>query len=133
MSARIPTAPPDVLAALLPIVQSGLNSGEKAAHVLSEADKRAVVVRADLQGHATPISRYCRVGLTAFYQDSSGNWRLDEAFAMSNRAAAAILRSSSPLILAAEWQSGPFEVTDVIKDKPVAYSTLLLEVASTLL
>lgn len=127
MSRPIPVAAPDVTAALLPIIQTGLLTGEVARQTLKSGDKKAVLVRADLQGLVTQISRYCRVGLTAFYDDN-GNHRFDKAFEMSNRAAAAMLTSTSALILSAEWQSGPVEVTDPITDKPAAYSTLLLEV-----
>lgn len=127
MSTRIPVAAPDVTAALLPIIQAGLAPGEVARQTLRSGDSKAVLVRADLQNHSTPITRYCRVGLTGFYNDG-GNHRLDQAFEMSNRAVKAILTSVSRLIVDAEWQSGPVEVTDPITDKPAAYSTLLLEV-----
>jgi len=127
MSRAIPVTAPDVTAALLPIIQAGLLTGEKARQTLQKGDKKAVLVRADLQGQVTQLSRYCRVGLTAFYDDN-GNHRLDKAFELSNRAAKAMLTSNSSLILSAEWQSGPVEVIDPITDKPAAYSTLLLEV-----
>lgn len=127
MSGRIPVAAPDVTAALLPIIRAVLSAGEVARQTLKSGDKKAVLVRADLQGHATPITRYCRVGLTAFYEDND-NHRLDKAMELSNRAAKAMLTSDSSLIISAEWQSGPVEVIDPITDKPAAYSTLLLEV-----
>lgn len=127
MSRPIPGSAPDVTATLLPIIRAGLLTGEVARQTLKSGDKKAVLVRADLQGHVTQISRYCRVGLTAFYDDN-GNHRLDKAMELSNRAAKALLTTDSSLILSAEWQSGPVEVIDPITDKPAAYSTLLLEV-----
>lgn len=126
---RIPTTSLDIDAVLLPIVRTALATGE-AANITDVGDDRFVLLRTDLANDATPITRYCRVGLTARYIDSDGNVRIDLAKGLANRAAAAILASKHQAIVWAEWQSGPVITTDSISKKDVAYVTLLLEVAS---
>src|SRR5690554_3901276 len=114
MSSRpIPTGSPDVLAAILPIVQAAMPSGVNARRTRTSA-AREVTVRADLQGHATPISRYCRVGITAWHLDTAGNSRIDLALALANTAAKALLDSRAQAIISAEWQSGPLDTLDPV-------------------
>ena len=133
MSSRtIPTTPPDVTAGLLPIINAALPTGARAGATRRAGDDIFVLVRADLQNPATPITRYCRVGLTAFYEDTDGNQRIDLAHNLCATAGRALLDSRDRLIVAAEWQSGPIETTDSITGEPVAYATVLLEVLETL-
>lgn len=127
----IPTTPPDVLVALIPIVKAAVGPSVR---VGSKKDNSNVFVmlRTDLQNPATPLSRYCRVGVTVWWVDTAGNARLDEAFDLSNVACKAILESKHPMIIDAEWQSGPADTIDAAGKTPVQYSTLLLEVANNL-
>lgn len=128
----IPTTPTDVTAAIVNIVKSALLTGESAGSKRTGNDARFVLVRADLQGRATPITRYCRVGLTAFYTDAAGNVREDLAFDLCARAGRALLDATNSVIVSAEWQSGPLDTTDPITEAPVAYATVLLEVLDNL-
>lgn len=133
MSGRtIPTTPTDVVAGLAPIVDAVMPAGARAGAKRRDGDDIFVLVRADLQNPATPITRYCRIGLTAFYKDPSGNVRDDLAIDLCATAGRALLDSSDTLIVAAEWQSGPFETTDSITGETVAYATVLLEVLETI-
>lgn len=133
MSSRvIPTRPPDVTGVLLTILNATTLPGSPAVGNKRTNVARQVVVRADLQNQATPISRYCRVGLTVFYKDANGNARTDLGFDVAATAASAIIASRHPAIISAEWQSGPLETIDEISKEPVSYITLLLEVASTI-
>ncbi len=132
MSSRIiPTRPPDMTSVLLSILNSATLPGGATVSNRRTSTPRQVIVRADLQNHATPISRYCRVGLTVFYKDANGNARTDLGFDVAATAASAIIASRHPAIVSAEWQSGPLETIDEISQEPVSYITLLLEVAST--
>lgn len=131
-SRRIPTTPVDVAAIIAPIVDSAMPAGARAGSKRRAGDDIFVLVRADLQNSATPISRYCRVGLTAFYKDSDGNQREDLAISLCATAGRALLDSRDTLIVAAEWQSGPIETVDAITGAPVAYATVLLEVLEAL-
>lgn len=129
---RLPTTPTDVVATLAPIVDAAMPTGGRAAAKRRASDNIFVLVRADLQNPATPITRYCRVGLTAFYKDSNGNVRDDLAISLCATAGRALMDSRNKLIVAAEWQSGPIETTDSITGETVAYATVLLEVLETL-
>lgn len=133
MSARtIPTTPPDVTAALLPIINAAVPTEARAGATRRDGDDIFILVRADLQNPATPITRYCRVGLTAFYKDADGNQRIDLALDLCAVASRALIATRDRLVIAAEWQSGPIETTDAITQVPVAYSTVLLEVLETI-
>jgi len=125
----IPTTPPDMTAVIINIVKAGLPPSAKAGRTRG-SEPQFVQVRADLQGPAAPISRYCRIGLSTWWLDSSGHARIDEAFDLSALAARLILESRDPRIIHGEWQSGPFPTVDAISQQEIAYSTLLLEVAS---
>lgn len=124
---HIPTTPPDMTAALIPIIQGGLPNGATAGRVY-DGSGRFVMVRADLQGPATPITRYCRVGLTVWAVDQ-GRARPDIAFDLSMQAAATIT-PVNPLIVDADWQSGPSITHDPTSGLEVQYTTLLLEVVT---
>lgn len=130
MSSRNPAiAAPDVLSVLLPIVRAALPADVGAGRKY-DGQSKFVQLRTDLQGMVTPISRYCRVGITAWWIDSAGRARVDEAFDLSNIVVNAILSSRDRHILDAEWQSGPAETVDTTGKVEVAYSTVLLEVTS---
>lgn len=128
---RIPTSTPDMTEALLNIIRPALPSTAKAGRTRGN-ESQFVQVRPDVQGHATPISRYCRVGLSVWWLDASGSAQFGEAFDLSNVAALALLRSRHSTIIHGEWQSGPISMIDDISKKEIAYSTLLLEVTSDL-
>ncbi len=125
------TGTPDMTATLIQVIRSALPASVKIGRTRTD-DPVFVQVRADVQGHATPISRYCRVGLSVWWLDRSGVARFDEAFDLSNAAARALLSSRSPKIIHGEWQAGPISMIDDISKKEIAYSTLLLEVTSDL-
>lgn len=131
---RIPASSPDVTALILPIIRAGVDSGTKVRSKRPELSPpyELVLVRADLQNHVTPISRYCRVGLTTWVVDSAGKADIGAEFDLSIAAGHALMASSNSLLLDVEWQSGPIETSDDISKLPIAYSTLLLEVALTI-
>lgn len=125
-------------AAIIPIIRgavpTGVSVGRRVPADIADdpAGRRFVQVRADVQNHATPLSRYCRVGLTVWCLDSTGRARVDEAFDLSNVAVRALLESRDPAIIHAEWASGPTDTLDTTGKVEVAYSTVLLEVVATL-
>lgn len=127
MSSRpIPTTPPDVLAVLLPIVHAAVPTGVGVGRKRTN-DNKFVQLRADLQGHVTPISRYCRVGVTVWWLES-GRARVDEAFQLSTTVVNALLTTDDRRVLSAEWQSGPADTVDTVSQVEVVYSTVLLEI-----
>src|SRR5690554_1682926 len=123
---HIVTTPPDMTAVLIPVVKAALSAPATAGRTYA-GQARFVQVRADMQNPATPITRYCRVGLTAWYDGGNGKTRVDLAKGLATRAAEAILAANIAEIVTGEWQSGPVETTDSISAKEVAYITLLLE------
>lgn len=129
---RIPTTPIDATAVVIAAISPALATGERAGSKRLSSDARFVLVRADVQGRATPITRYCRVGLTAFYKDVAGNVREDLAWQLCAKAGRALLEANTSAIISAEWQSGPLDTIDAISNEPVAYATVLLEVLDNL-
>lgn len=131
MSQTIPTTSPDVEAWLLALLNAAMDPVK--AHIVKPSTTGAykhLVVRADLQNKATPISRYCRVGVQAWCVDASG--RADRGAAFDMVASAGRVLETAPLrgfLLAAEVDSGPVRVKDPITKLEYAYVTLLLEVA----
>lgn len=127
----MPSKPPDMLAVLIPIVEAVVPQ-DVGVGPTKDDSLVFVQLRADLQNPATPLSRYCRVGITVWWQDQHGNTRLDKAFDLSNEVVEAIMRSHHPAILDADWQSGPADTIDTISKVPIQYSTILLEVTNDL-
>lgn len=127
---KIVTESPDVEALLLPVMDAGTAPYEWfVKKPATTGAYRHGIVRADLQGHVTPISRYCRVGLTGWAVDAAG--RVD--FGAARALVAAGCRtletaSGSGFILHAETQSGPIRTIDDVSKQEIAYATVLLEV-----
>lgn len=126
---RIPTTVPDVEALLL----SALDEGTAYEWFAVKPERSGVyklgMLRADLQQHVTPISRYCRVGLQGWSVDSSGRMDAGDAFDIAAAGANALTKQAGVgFILDAEVQSGPLRVTDPITKLEYPYVTLLLEV-----
>lgn len=127
---RIITDSPDVEALLLPILDAGTSPHEW--FVTKPATSGAYqhgIVRADLQGAVTSISRYCRVGLTGWAVDGAGRVDFGAARALVAAGCRTLEAAAGKgLILHAETQSGPIRTTDDISKQEIAYATLLLEV-----
>lgn len=122
---RLQPATPDMLAVLIDIVKAG-NPNANVGSVRTD-EPVFVLLRADLQNPVTPITRYCRVGITVWYAQD-GYPRIDESFDLNLAVSELILHSDNPHILSAEWQSGPATTKDPLTSEPITYSTLLLEV-----
>ncbi|MFA7265204.1 MAG: hypothetical protein WC054_02730 [Candidatus Nanopelagicales bacterium] len=74
-----------------------------------------VVIRADLQQHSTPLTRYCRIGVSSFAVRESGE--PDIAAAHDNAADVAAFITTLPgqavkPFLVAEIESGPTRMAD---------------------
>lgn len=90
---------------------------------------RLLVVRADLQQKATPISRYCRVGLQAWSVKADGTSDIGDAFDLAAEAAAWLESDPQGVILSADVESGPSRVNDDVTNLDYQYVTVLMEVA----
>lgn len=123
----IPTTSPDMEALLI----AGLSSVAETVNVKPEKTKpyRLLLVRADLQQKATPISRYCRVGVSAWSVRADGSADLGDAFDLAAAGNAWLENNVAGVILSADVQSGPSRVTDEVSKLEFLYSTVLLEVA----
>lgn len=96
-----------------------------------DAAKDQVIIRADLQNRATPISRYCRVGVQGWKVRADGTADLAGAFALAATFGQAVERAErAGLLLEAEIDGGPYRVRDTTTGVEYAYLTLLLEVAT---
>lgn len=129
--ASIPTTSPDVEAWLIGLLNPRMTPVK--AHNVKPAASGAyshLIVRADLQNRATPISRYCRVGIQAWVVGTNGRPNLGAAFDLAAKAGNVL--ETAPLtgiLLNAEVTSGPSRVTDDISELEFAFVTALLEVA----
>lgn len=123
----IPTTAPDMEDLLI----AGLSSVEQTFNIKPERAKpyRMLVIRADLQQKVTPISRYCRVGISAWSVRADGSSDLGDAFDLAAEANTWIESNVAGVILSAEVESGPSRTTDPITKLEFLYSTVLLEVA----
>lgn len=128
----IPTTSPDVEAWL--IATFGPTFGGAPVRNVKPPQSGAhsvLVIRADLQGRITPISRYCRLGVQAWKVTSAGQADLKGAFDLGAAFGAALEAADrSGILLDAEVQSGPYRVADPVTGVEHAYLTLLLEVAT---
>ncbi|MCT1363311.1 hypothetical protein [Microbacterium sp. p3-SID131] len=120
----IPTSSPDIEALLI----AGLSSVEATVNVRTNR-RRELVVRADLQQKVTPISRYCRVGLSAWSLRPDGSSDLGDAFDLAAAGNAWLENNTTGVVLSADVESGPSRVTDPVTKLEYLYSTVLLEVA----
>lgn len=120
----IPTSSPDMEALLI----AGLSSVEATVNVRTNR-RRELVVRADLQQKVTPISRYCRVGLSAWSLHPDGSSDLGDAFDLAAAGNAWLENNTTGVVLSADVESGPSRVTDPVTKLEYLYSTVLLEVA----
>lgn len=93
--------------------------------------KSLALIRADLQGHATPVSRYCRVaiqGRAALRADGSAD--LEASFALAAKLADAIVAAPrAGGLVDAEHQSGPYRVLDPNLGIEYSVVNLLLQIA----
>lgn len=123
----IPTKSPDMEALLI----AGLSSVEDTFNVKPERVKpyRIFVLRADLQQKVTPISRYCRVGVSAWSVRADGSSDLGDAFDLAAAGNEWFENNVAGVILSADVESGPSRVTDPVTKLEYLYSTVLLEVA----
>lgn len=132
MSARtIPSASPDVKAWLISTLGPLLAPTPVVGKMpeLTGSAQSFVLVRADLQNRATPISRYCRVGIQGWSIRSNGDADTGAAFDLAANAGSALERLPlAGILLDAEVQSGPYEVVDATYQRVYAYTTVLLEV-----
>lgn len=130
MSRRIPTSSPDIEVHLIPILSAATSESWFNVKPNRTGAYTLGLVRADLQGRVTPISRYCRVGLQGWAVDANGRADLGAAFDLVSLACTALEEiSGQGIILDAETQSGPVRVTDDITRLEYSYATLLLEVS----
>lgn len=94
------------------------------------APYRHLLVRGDLQQRVTPISRYARVGLTAWVVNEAGQADIPAARKFLQAACDAL--EAAPVdgrpLLSAETQSGPLRTTDPVTNLETAYAVVLLEV-----
>jgi hypothetical protein len=123
----IPTTAPDMEALLI----VGLSSVEETVNLKPERVNpyRLLVIRADLQQKVTPISRYCRVGISAWSVRADGSADIGDAFDLASEANTWLEANVSGPILSADVESGPSRTTDPITKLEFSYSTVLLEVA----
>lgn len=131
MSQRIVTASPDIEEYLLPILSAATEPHDwHNVKPKTTGGYTLGLVRADLQQHVTPISRYCRVGLQGWAVNASGQVDLGAARDLADAGARAILaQAGTGIILDAEIQSGPVRVTDDTSRLEFSFVTLLLEVS----
>lgn len=134
MSSRtLPLVPPDVEAALIAALDTALDADvSNLKPRASTTAYRHLVVRADPQNLATPLTQYVRLGLSAYVTTATGTEDLAAAVALATAATRHVLRSRAQLLVHSEPQSGPARVFDSVLEIEFAYSTLLLEVALTL-
>lgn len=123
----IPTRAPDVESHLI----FGLRSVAPTFNVKPSATKpyRHLIVRADLQGKVTPISRYCRVVIQAWSVRADGTADLGDAFDLANDAAHWLETHLDGFVLSASVEAGPFRVVDDVTRIEHQDVTALLEVA----
>lgn len=110
---------------------AGLSSVEDTFNIKPERAEpyRLFVVRADLQQKVTPISRYCRVGVSAWSVRGDGTSDIGDAFDLAAAGNAWLENNVTGVILSADVESGPSRVTDPVTRLEYLYSTVLLEVA----
>ena len=121
---RLQPGAPDMLQVVLNLAREGTT---KPVGRVRSKEPIFVQLRADLQNPVTPVSRYCRVGVTVWYA-VDGYPRVDEAIDLNREVCERLLQADDPHILYAEWQSGPAITQDPLTSEPISYSTLLLEV-----
>lgn len=122
---RIPSTTPDVEQWLVAFRDDVFNIKPNTAPPYAHD-----IVRADMQNHATPISRYCRVGIQSWVVVATGRSDIGAAFDRGASFAAALTGAArTGFLLDAEVDSGPTRVTDPTSGLEYAYTTLLLEVA----
>lgn len=126
-SVTIPTNTPGMEALLI----AGLSSVEETFNIKPEREKpfRFFVIRADLQQKVTPISRYCRVGISTWSVRRDGTSDIGDAFDLAASGNAWFENNVAGLVLSADVESGPSRVTDPVTKLEYLYSTVLLEVA----
>lgn len=126
----IPTTTPDVEAHLI----TALAGDVDVANVKPErsAPYKVLVLRADLQQKATPISRYCRVGVQGWVVRPDGTADIGDAFDITADLGRRLEElSGDGIVLSAEVESGPVRVADDLTRIEYQYLTALLEVTVT--
>lgn len=123
----IPTRAPDVESVLI----AGLRNVEQTFNVKPDkkAPYRLLLVRADLQGKVTPISRYCRAVVQAWSVRADGTPNLGDAFDLAAEAGAWLENNATGVILSASVEAGPFRIADPVSRIEHQDVTALLEVA----
>ena len=109
----------------------GLSVVAETVNVKPERAKpfRLLQIRADLQQKVTPISRYCRVGISAWSVREDGSTDFADGFDLAAAANAWLENNVSGVILSADVESGPSRTEDPVTKIEFHYSTVLLEVA----
>lgn len=132
-SLPIPTSSPDVEALLLSSIGTARVFNTATVGNIKPAQKapyRCIVIRAVLQNRATPISRYCRLTVSAWAVRSDGTSDIKGSRDLAADYAAAVERLSGVgIILSAVIESGPYRVDDTTGGPLYAVANLLLEVA----
>ncbi len=94
-----------------------------------EAVQPLILIRADLQGHVTPISRYCRVSAQAWALHSDGSGDLKAAQDLAAAFGALVVAAPREgLLLEAGYESGPYRALDQATRVEYSVVNLLLEV-----
>lgn len=129
MTRRVPTVAPDVeewlVGVLTPAVAPALVRTTRPAGPHGPL----LVVRADMQQHITPITRYARVGMSAWVLRADGTGDVHTARALAAAAAAAV--EDLPrvgLLIDAETETGPYRVVDSITGTEYVHVGMLLQV-----
>ena len=129
-SLPIPTSSPDVEQLLQAALGQEFNGAPVRIVKSSQvAPYHCIVIRADLQNKATPISRYCRLAVSAWVVRSDGTADLKASRDLAGAYASAVERLSGGIVLSAEIESGPYRVEDPTGGPLYAVANLLLEVA----
>jgi hypothetical protein len=128
----VPAASPDLEAVLLAALTPVL-APTAVANVRPDgpAPYAHVVLFADLQGAATPISRYARVRVQGWSVRADGTADIAAARGLCVGALEAVQAlSGTGVVLSAEIDAGPYRVTDSVVGVEYSYGVLLLEVSS---
>lgn len=127
----IPTSSPDVEAWLIATLGAEF-AGAAVRNVKPKqsAPYSLVLIRADLQNQATPISRYCRVSVQGWKVRADGTADLAGARALCAGYAAALEAAPrAGILLDAEVNAGPYRVADAESGIEYQFASVLLEIA----
>lgn len=134
MSRPIPTTWDEIEPFLLLLLRTAMSA--ESANIKNKkpttqvAPYRLLLVRGDLQQRVTPISRYARVGLTAWVVNAAGESDIPAARALVHAACAAL--EAAPIdgnpLLSAQTDAGPLRAPDPVTNLETVYATVLLEV-----